>query len=153
MISVSNDYSLVGALNTLHWFGYNVHERQLLMSEKRKETFTFSRRKHSNSVLCCETNAISDSFISSENQSSGSFKQFAIFMLNRDDGSRSILAPGSGHSSSTHKTIVNTQCDRWLEEHGFMTREEEYEELFKKYFDSEGSVVTFGIFSKTRRRR
>ena len=144
--------SVTAALDGLHLKGYSVHEKQLDAISKAKETYTFSRRRHS--TLHSDA---TDIFIPGDDErnhkENGNSKQFALYMMNGDSGSEIILAPSEFHEddedirSVLSGTAINNK-GQWLEDKGFTTRELEYEELFCHHFEQPNSVVKFKIFSR-----
>ena len=144
---------IIEGLNSLHMKGYNVHESQLQLSGKSIETLTFSRRRHF--TLQSEVTGIfiPDHSETNRQQESKGIKQFAMLQFNRDYDTGSIVAPAETQTPSTHETIEihNHQRDSWLERNGFMTREVEYEDIFKNYFSPPSDDPTsyyIGIFSR-----
>ena len=109
----------------LHLKGYNVHEKQLDAISKAKETYTFSRRRHS--TLHSDA---TDIFIPDDDErnhkENGNSKQFALYMMNGDSGSEIILAPSEFHEddedirSVLSGTAINNK-GQWLEDKGFTT--------------------------------
>ena len=146
--------AIVGALNGLHLKGYVFHEKQLdKYKAESKETFTISRRRHS--TMCSDaTNIfIPDGHERSEHKGRGSVKQFAIAVSFRESGDEIILAPAefnedeSKRSNPYGDTII-TQCDTWLENNGFVTREENYEDMFQHVFKDGSRLMECKIFSR-----
>ena len=144
---------IIGALNSLHMKGYNVHESQLQLSGESTETLTFSRRRHFKLQSEVTGIFIPDHSETNRQQESKGIKQFAMLQFNRDYDTGSIVAPAETQTPSTHETIEihNHQRDSWLERNGFMTREVEYEDIFKNYFSPPPDDPTsyyIGIFSR-----
>ena len=130
-----------GALNGLHLKGYNVHENELDLSPVNtatgaKVTYMFSRRRHS--ILHSDA---ADIFTPDNNERNNEgerccIKQFALQMMSRDNEGPEIRAPSEFHEDESVRSnpfgcAIITQCDTWLEDNGFTTREREYEAIFK----------------------
>ena len=136
--------SNIGGLNGLHRKGYTKYEKQL----RTKSTYTFSRRKHF--LLKSEA---TDIFIPNDEEvGSGYTKQFAVVISEFGGPNRRlILAPSEFDQDESkrsdifwHAPIYGT--DPWLEDHGFTTHEEEYEEILGIH--DENTTVKGKIFSR-----
>ena len=133
---------LAGALNGLHMKGYTFHEKQLDRFSNSRERFTFSRRRHF--ALRSEATGI---LVSNENnddqRGSGYMKQFASYMMNGENGHDCVMVPVEFIEDESDPDRSNpfygesiAPCGTWLEDNGFIYREEEYEDLFHNYFNS-----------------
>ena len=136
--------SNIGGLNGLHRKGYTKYEKQL----RTKSTYTFSRRKHF--LLKSEATHI---FIPSDEEvGSGYTKQFAVVISEfGGPNGKLTIAPSEFDQDESkrsdifwHAPIYGT--DPWLEDHGFTTHEEEYEEILGIH--DENTTVKGKIFSR-----
>ena len=131
---------IIGALNGLHLNGYTVHEKQLDKSNRYEQVMTFSRRKHS--IMSSDVTGIfipNGDEISDRAECRCSTKQFVMMMEDTEVTNETILAPAQFSPRARHDPMAVVQFDGrgpWLERNGFITREEEYEQLFKGYIKS-----------------
>ena len=138
------------ALDWLHLKGYTYHEKQLDTCIISKETRTFSRRRHSALQSDAIDIFIPDDSVKQNQEESGYVKQFALHVINRDTGNEGVSAPAEFREDESERSdpligAFITQFDNWLEKHGFMTREEEYEDLFRRYWEGN---LEYKIFSR-----
>jgi len=147
--------SAPSALNGLHLKGYNVHETQLDESSDVKETFTFSRRKHSKMSSNATEIFIPNDEERNNQEKNDKIKQYALYVLSKNnEDRRRIIAPAEFHEDESMRSnpfgyAKITQCDKWLVNNGFMTREKDYEDLFQNYFNVANlSSVEWRIFSR-----
>mmetsp|Transcript_37669 Transcript_37669/g.90809 ORF Transcript_37669/g.90809 Transcript_37669/m.90809 type:complete len:403 (-) Transcript_37669:96-1304(-) len=147
---------LVGALNGLHSKGYTMHESQLDRSNRYEDIMTFSRRRHD--TMDGTANDATEIFIPSEceindrlleRHSDGYIKQFAMLLEETEVWNEITLAPaefvheirpmirGDDHDDEDPYTVVRLDGrGPWLENNGFVTREDDYEKLFECYIKS-----------------
>ena len=141
-------------MNGLHHKGYTVHETQLDESTDVKDTFTFSRRRHSKMSSDATDIFIHNDEERNNHEENDKIKQYALYVLNRNNGSRRISAPAEFHEDESMRSnpfgyAKITQCDKWLVNNGFVTREKDYEDLFQNYFNVANlSSVEWRIFSR-----
>ena len=136
---------IIGALNGLYANGYTVHKIQSDRANRFQMVMTFSRRRHSQLVqLASDSTSIltpSDEEEVHNRAESGYIKQFALLLEEKVNASEVTIGPDIDNYSSTDNpspyaiTILDGRGP-WLEEHGFIEREEEYEELFAGYIKS-----------------
>ena len=130
-----NTGGISGALNGLHLKGYTHHESQL----KTNETYTFSRRKH----ITVSSSGVTDIFIPNDNETvvqekNGHIKQFASVWRDLHDTNIAIAAPAEFYEdeskrSNPLRSVVIVPGPSWLEENGFVTREDTNEHIFKEH--------------------
>jgi len=149
------------ALNCLHLKGYTHHESQLTT---RKDTYTFSRRKH---VTTMSSGRVTDIFIPNDNETvfqerENQVKQFAIDYVREDGGINGIPfghlidAPAEFNEDESRRSnpldaAVFREPGPWLEDNGFVTREIAYEDIFRERFKESlagGDDVNVSIFSR-----
>ena len=126
------------ALNGLHLKGYTHHESQL----KTKDTYTYSRRKHD--VATMSRGGVTDIFIPNDNETSAqerNVKQFACVLKDKHDTIQAIGAPSEFHQDESIRSnpLLNSNINEpgpWLEDNGFVTREDAYEDIFREYIES-----------------
>ena len=143
---------LPAALNCFHLKGYIHHESQL---KTKKDTYTFSRRKHDVTV----GNGVTDIFIPNDNESlvqkrNNQVKQFAVDMINENETLHFIFAPAEFQKDESARAnpLRNASIrdpGPWLEDNGFVTRENAYEDIFREQFETIiGDGVKISIFSR-----
>ena len=129
-----------GALNGLHLKGYTHYENKLRTT---KDIYTFSKRKH-------ETmgSGATDIFIPNNDkrgqQRNNHVKQFAIVGTaeNENRAAKMIGAPAefdedeSVRSDPLRIAVLMDPDPSWLEDNGFVTREDEYEDIFREHLSS-----------------
>ena len=121
-------------LNGLHLKGYTHYESQL----KTKDTYTFSRRKHATT-----DSEATDILIPNDNASAqernGHIKQFACVVKDKHDTIKGIVAPSefdedeSRSSNPLNGAGIRDPGLSWLEDNGFVTRENAYEDIFREH--------------------
>jgi len=143
------------ALNCFHLKGYTHHESQL----RTKESYTFSRRKH---AIATMSSGATDIFIPNDNETSAlqegnnHVKQFAGVLRGReDDKIRAIGAPAEFHADESKRSnplntaFINNPDPSWLEDNGFVNREDAYEEIFRDHYKAIlSNDVKVSIFSR-----
>lgn len=129
-----------GALNGLHLKGYTHYENKLRIT---KDTYTFSRRKHEKMG-----SGATDIFIPNNDEigqeRNGYVKQFAIAGAaeNEDRTARMIAAPAefdedeSVRSDPLRIAVIMDPDPSWLEDNGFVNREDAYEDIFREHLSS-----------------
>jgi len=145
---------ITAALSGLHLKGYTHYESQL----KSKDTSTFSRRKH---VTTMSSGGVTDIFIPNDDEAveqgrNGRVKQFASVLKDEHDTIRGIGAPAEFHedesirSNPLNCTLISRARDAcmWLEDNGFVTRENEYEDIFSRHMSSQTSDKKLSLFSR-----
>ena len=139
---------LVGALTGLHAKGYTVLE-ELDKTDRYEKKWTFSRRRHSQLVM--NTNA-TDILIPSNHEGTCTqkqqryVKQFALLLEEMEACREITIAPALEHHPNPCAVNIYDGRNPWLEEKGFINREEEYEELFQEYIKS--SLNQFFVTSR-----
>jgi len=148
------------ALNCLHLKGYTHHESQL----KTKESYSFSRRKHD---ITMSSGGVTDIFIPNDNgivvqERNGYIKQFAIVLTaeNEHRTTREIAAPAEFNEDESIRsnpldTAAINNTNLWLEDNEFVTRENEYEGIFREHYkdflaDNKKVSIFSRVISKTR---
>jgi len=138
---------IVGALNGIHSRGYTKHEQQFLTERDEKDYdshmfsfVSFSQRKHSTAI---NSSSAKEIFIPSENEAekereTNSIKQFALQLDPAEWSDVDIFAPAEYSENpqvreNPFATETLTGTRGWMEEHQFITREKEYEKLFKTH--------------------
>jgi len=140
-----------GAMNCLHLKGYTHHESQL----KTNETYTFSRRKH----VAMSSGGVTDIFIPNNDEAlvqerNNQVKQFAVVVRDGQDKIRGISAPAEFHEDESVRSnpldgAVISNTGTWLEDNGFVTREDAYEDIFRDHFNSiTGGNLKASMFSR-----
>ena len=129
-----------------------MHETQLDESTNVKETFTFSRRKHSKMSSNATEIFIPNDEKRNNQEKNDKIKQYALYVLNKNNEDRRIIAPSEFHGDESKRSnpfgsALITQCDAWLVNNGFVTREKEHEDMFQEYFKGHGSME-WKIFSR-----
>jgi len=149
---------LVGALSGLHLKGYTHYERQL---KTMKDTYTFSRRKHA--MIDSEATDIfipnNDEIVDQERNNQ--VKQFAIVVVTAEaETLHTIFAPAEFHEDESRRSDPLNYADirdpgpSWLENNGFVTHENEYEDIFRELFKANiGDDVKISIFSHVTSKR
>jgi len=147
---------LQGALNGLHLKGYTHYENQL---KTMKETYTFSRRKHA-----IMSSGATDIFVPNDEEvvhqeRSGYVKQFATVGTVEVENNMVMLifAPVEFHEDESRRsdpldqTIIRDPGP-WLEDNGFLTREDAYEDIFREHIkvleEDKAGEVKISIFSR-----
>ena len=141
------------ALNCFHLKGYTHHENQL----RTKESYTFSRRKHA--IATMSSGVITDIFIPNDeevgHERNGYAKQFAGVVRGKHDKKiRAIGAPAEFHEDESKRsnpleTAFIHEPGPWLENNGFVTRENAYEDIFGEYYKAIlSNDVKVSIFSR-----
>jgi len=144
------------ALNCLHLKGYTHYESQL----KTKDTYTFSRRKHVATV----GSAVIDIFIPNDDEAlvqerNSHTKQFATVIIDENENrtAKTICPPAEFHNDESKRSnplefiAIRIRNKRpWLEDNGFVTREDEYEDIFREHvrFMLADDKVKFSLFSR-----
>ena len=146
----------IGALNGLYLKGYTDYESQLKISE---EKYTFSRRKHATMG-----SGATDIFILNKNETVGQgrkgyVKQFAAVIDNVDGNDMTlILAPADFHKLDESKRsmplrgVIVIDSGSWIEENGFGTRENAFEDIFRGFYSTTHCQTKFNIFSRVIRK-
>ena len=141
----------IGALNGLYLKGYTDYESELKTSE---EKYTFSRRKHATIG-----SGATDIFILNKHETVGQarkgyVKQFAA-VLDHEDGNdvTLILAPAEFHRVESNRSMplrgaIVIDSGSWLEENGFVTRENAFEDIFRGFYSTTHCETKFNIFSR-----
>ena len=145
-----SDYlgGLVGALNWLYSNGYTKYEEQFTISNQWDDKFSFSRRKHTIS----STSIANDVLIPSEDELTSlqlnTTKQFAMIVEDCENSRELVIAPAEYHedpvvrNDPTKFAIIYFQTNGgWLERHGFLTREESYEQVFQEGHINQGILA------------
>ena len=133
---------LIGALNGMHLRGYTKREPQMDKSNRYEEITVFSRRKHP----IVFSGRATDIFIPSddevnERREHSTVKQFAMLLEETDTWEENIIAPSEFSPREDDKIDPFATCtfegrSNWLEIHGFITRETDYEIMFAPYAQS-----------------
>ena len=114
-----------------------MNEKQVDTVSEAKQKFTFSRRRH-----CALSSDATDIFIPDNSDiyrqgGSGYIKQFAMHIMNGNGGDEFIVAPAEFNKDESERSnpfsAIAFNGTGWLEDNGFMTREVEYEDIFKNY--------------------
>ena len=150
------------ALNGLHLNGYMHHENKL---RTVRDTYTFSRRKHATTDSEATDILIpNDGVVGHERN--GRVKQFAFDYVKEDV---EIPGPSTFHSIHAPAEFCDDESKRsipflnvlipnpgpWLEDNGFVTRENEYEGIFREHHkdflaDNEKISIFTRMISKSR---
>ncbi|KAL9187257.1 hypothetical protein ACHAXT_001360 [Thalassiosira profunda] len=133
---------LIGALNGMHLKGYTKREPQMDKSNRYEEITVFSRRKHPT----VPSGRATDIFIPgndevNERREHCDVKQFAMLLEETDTWDENIIAPSefSPHvddQSDPFATCTFEGRSNWMEIHGFIARETDYEIMFAPYAQS-----------------
>ena len=125
---------LPAALNCLHLKGYTHYESQL----KTNKTYTFSRRKHATTDSEATDILIPNDNETSAQERNGHIKQFACVVKDEHDKIMLIGGPAefSEDESKRSNPLVSPAIQGadvwWLENNGFVTRGDEYEDIFEE---------------------
>jgi len=139
------------ALSGLHLKGYTHYESQL----RTKESYTFSRKKH---AIATMSSGATDIFIPNDNETvvqegNNHVKQFAGVVMDSHGSVVGIAAPAefsddeSKRSNPLDGAVINNPGS-WLEDNGFVTRENAYEDIFRDHFKADFPNEKVSIFSR-----
>ena len=138
--------SLVGALNGIFAKGYTKHEDNLDRHNEIYDEVTFSRRKHSN-----PSTRSTDIFIPTDEEMKSTIRKKKFVLVSQEDpmSCDELVVPAEPEYAPDGTELSDMQVDDpyttteiragvttelWLQQHGFVTREEELEKLFPGYF-------------------
>jgi len=133
-------YGIYGALNSLHLKRYTYHESQL----RTNETYTFSRRKHAT----IDRSGATDIFIPNNNEIVGQERKSYVkqFVAVVDHENENVAFRSIRYHRQNDAVITNPGS--WLEENGFVTREDEYERIFREHFEESLADKKISMFSR-----
>ena len=138
--------SLVGALNGIYAKGYTKHENNLDRHNTIYDEVTFSRRKHSNT-----STRSTDIFIPTDEEMKSTIRKKKFVMVSQEYpmSCDELIVPAEQEYAPEGTELSDMQVDDpyttteiragvttelWLQQHGFVTREEGLEELFPRRY-------------------